>query len=44
MKVLANHARRVARWGLASAAEVQYDMLKGMERIWLSVLQHSAHS
>jgi len=40
MQVLANHARRVARWGLAPAAEVERDMLNGMERIWLFVSQH----
>jgi hypothetical protein len=40
VQVLANHARRVARWGLAPAAEVERDMLDGMERIWLFVSQH----
>ena len=42
-KVLANHAQRVARWGLAPAAEVERDMLEGMERVWLFVSQHPVH-
>jgi hypothetical protein len=43
MNALANHARRVARWGLAPAVEVERDMLKGMERIWLFVSQNPVH-
>ena len=43
MTVLANHARRVARWHLAPAAEVEHDMREGMERVWLFVSQHPRH-
>ena len=43
MKVIANHAKRVARLGLATAAEVERDMLDGMKRMWLFVLQHPLH-
>jgi hypothetical protein len=41
MKVVANHAERVARWGLSPEAEVKYDMLNGMRQMWLFVSQHS---
>jgi len=43
MQVLANHARMVARWGLAPAAEVERNMLDGMQRIWLFVLQYPVY-
>jgi hypothetical protein len=43
MTVIANHAKRVARLGLAAAAEVERDLLSGMKRMWLFVLQHPMH-
>jgi len=39
MTVIANHAKRVARLGLAAAAEVERDMLSGMKRMWLLELE-----
>ena len=43
MKVVTNHAERVARWGLSPEAEVKYDMLNGMRQMWLFVSQNALH-
>lgn len=41
IKVIENHAARVARWGLGSKAEVKSGTLAGMWRAWLTSLQYN---